>query len=289
MTSLPGDYPDKDIEPTMTIIDFHTHFFPESLFRAIWNWFEKFGWGARHKFLADELIEQLKSIGVSKMVLLNYAHKTGMSRSLNQWTKDLAEKHPEIIPFGAAHPHDEDCESIVDQCFDEFGFYGLKLHVHVLEIAADDPSFFPIYEKIEAAGKVLMLHAGNGPALKQRAMELDKVAGVDRVRVILKRYPNLKLVIPHLGVNQPDEFFDLMEEHENLWLDTAMALSRYFPETPSLERIEKFSDRILYGSDSPNIPYPLETEMSNVKTWFSEEVQEKLFYKNALRLLDIEL
>ena len=68
-----------------------------------------------------------------------------------------------------------------------------------------------------------------------------------------------------------------------------MTLAGYFPEKPSLERLEKLSDRILYGSDAPNIPYPLETEMNNINTWFSREVQEKLFFRNANKLLGLNI
>jgi len=272
----------------MTIIDFHTHFFPEKLFQAIWKWFDEYGWGIQHKVLADELIQQLKSIGTSKMVLLNYAHKPGMSQMLNQWTREFADRHQNIIPFGTVHPHDKDRDKIVTQCFEDYGFYGLKLHAHVLGIAVDDPIFFPIYEKIEGAGKILMLHGGNGPRLDGSVADTSNVAGVRRVRVILKHYPDLKIVIPHLGIDEIDEFFDLMEEYKNLWMDTTMTLAGYFPKQPSLTRIEKLSDRILYGSDAPNIPYPLDTEMNNIKKWFSKDVQDKLFYKSAQKLLGLK-
>jgi predicted TIM-barrel fold metal-dependent hydrolase len=273
---------------TMAIIDFHTHFFPDNVAKAIWKWFDQYGWIIQHKIFADELIRRLKSIGVEKMVLLNYAHKPGMSRMLNQWTRQFAARYPAIIPFGTVHPQDEDRDQILDQCFDEFGFHGLKLHTHVLKIAADDPVFFPIYERVEAAGKILMLHAGDGPKVRLSKPDNSGVAGVKRVRVILKRFPNLKLVIPHLGADESDAFFGLMEEHENLWMDTTMTLAGYFEEQPSLGRIEKLSDRILYGSDAPNIPYPLDVEINNIRQMFSEEVQGKIFSGNAMKLLGLE-
>ena len=272
----------------MAIIDFHTHFFPDKLYQAIWNWLEGYRWDIQHKVFADELIQKLKSIGISKMVLLNYAHKPGMSRTLNQWTREFADRQPDVIPFGTVHPHDEDRDETVTQCFEDFGFYGLKLHAAVTGIPVDDPVFFPIYEKTEEAGKILMLHAGTGPRLVGSVADSSGIAGLKRVKAILERYPNLKLVIPHLGTDEMDEFFDLMEEHNNLWMDTAMTLAEFFPLKPALARIEKLSDRLLYGSDAPNIPYPLETEMNNIKKWFSVDVQEKLFFKNARNLLALD-
>jgi len=272
----------------MTVIDFHTHFFPDNLFRAIWKWFDQYAWDIQHRIFADELIQKLKSIGVSKMVLLNYAHKPGMSLMLNQWTREFARKHPEVIAFGTVHPHDENRDRVVTQCFEDYGFHGLKLHAHVLGIAVDHPAFFPIYEKIEKKGKILMLHAGNGPRLEGSTGKTSSVSGVKRVKVILKRHPDLKLVIPHLGADEFDAFLDLMEDHKNLWMDTTMTLADYLPKQPSRKRIEKLSDRILYGSDAPNIPYPLDTEMNNIRKWFSKDVQEKLFFKNAQKLLGLE-
>ena len=270
----------------MTVIDFHTHLFPDKLFKAIWGYFDKYGWAIQHKIFADELIQRLTSIGVSNVVLLNYAHKPGMSQGLNQWTREFADRHPNVIPFGAIHPQDEDRDGILTQCFEEYGFYGLKLHALVLKLAVDAPVFFPIYEKMEENGKILMLHAGNGPGSGGSGTANLDIAGAKRVKVILKRYPNMKLVIPHLGTDEVDAFFDLMEEYGNLWMDTTMMLADYFPKRPSLRRIEILSDRILYGSDAPNIPYPLETEIMNIRQWFSKDLQEKLFFKNALKLLD---
>ena len=273
----------------MFIIDCHTHFFPENLFRAIWKFFDDYLWGIQHKIFADELIQKLKSIGISKMVLLNYAHKPDMSQALNQWTREFADQYPEIIPFGTVHPHDEGLDRIMTQCFEDHGFYGLKLHALVLKMPVDDPVFFPIYEKMEEIGKILMLHAGTGPEFQNSAEGNAEFAGVKRVKLILKNYPTLKLVIPHLGAEEMDEFFDLMEEHKNLWMDTTMMLAGYFSSQPSLERIEKLSDRILYGSDAPNIPYPLDAEMNNIKKWFSKDIQEKLFFKNAQKLMGLTI
>ena len=272
----------------MTIIDFHTHFFPENLFQAIWRWFDKYAWDIQHKIPSEELIKKLKTLGVTQMVLLNYAHKPGMSERLNQWTSDFSKTHPEVIPFGTVHPRDKDVKKIMTQCFEEYGFYGIKVHGHVSGVAIDDPASFPIYERIEAAQKLLMLHGGQGPSLKGYSKVTANVTGFQRVKTILKHFPKLKLIIPHLGADEFDDFFDLMEDSPNLWMDTTMALAEYFPKSPSLERIEKLSDRILYGSDAPNIPYPLDTEIKNIRAWFPADIQKKLFFTNAQKLLGMQ-
>jgi uncharacterized protein len=270
----------------MKILDFHVHFFPEKLFGAIWDWFDKNGWQVEHKIQAEEVSQRLQSLGVEKMVLLNYAHKAGMSTSLNKWTHEFVKTHPEIIPFGTVHPHDEDCKKELDRCFQEYHFHGIKLHTHVMAIAADDPCLFPIYEKMEESQKILLMHAGIGPSFGGYAETTKNVAGAHRVKTVLKQFPKLKLVIPHLGGDEYDAFFDLMEEFPNLWMDTAMVLADYFPR-PNLKRVEALSDRILYGSDAPNLPFDFDVEIKNIKEWFSPDIQEKLFWINAHRLLEL--
>ncbi len=270
------------------MIDVHTHLFPDALFRAIWAWFEKYGWRVRYQVMADEVVRLLKEEqGIERFVVLNYAHKPGMSESLNTWTYQFCKKYPEAIPFGTVHPED-DVKRLLDQCFRDYHFYGIKFHSHVAAIRPDDERLFPIYEKVMEYNRVITLHAGTGPSLHGYHEKTDHISGAQFVRPLLKRYPDLKIIIPHLGAEEFDAFFDLMSEFPNLWMDTTMALSGYFPFKIPWENVEKFSDRILYGSDFPNLPYPAKTEINNIRASnLSLQTQEKIFSCNAKRLFGL--
>jgi len=270
----------------MSIIDSHVHLFPEPLFRAIWDWFERHGWSVRYKVQADEAVRLLKEQGIERFVVLNYAHKPGMSESLNAWTYEFCKKYPEAIPFGAIHPDDE-VKKLLDRCFKEYRFFGLKFHSHVAATRPDDERMFPIYEKLIEYDRVLTLHAGIGPSLEGYKETTKEVSGARFVRKMLKRFPQLKVIIPHLGADEFDEFFRLMEEFPNLWMDTTMILTGYFPVKIPWEKIEKFPDRILYGSDFPNLPYDMTSEIRAIRSSpLSDETREKIFSKNARRLFE---
>lgn len=74
------------------------------------------------------------------------------------------------------------------------------------------------------------------------------------------------------GMNQYQEFFDLLERYPNLYLDTTMTLGAFFQtmddNKPLTQMIRtmllKYSDRVLYGTDWPNIPYDWCRELANL-------------------------
>ncbi len=147
---------------------------------------------------------------------------------------------------------------------------------------------FPLYEGIIQYDKVLTLHAGNGPSLEGYKEKTAEVSGAKRVRNVLKRYPKLKLIMPHLGAEEFDAFFDLMGEFQNLWMDTTMICSGYFPLQIPWKQIEQFSDRILYGSDFPNVPYEMTAEVRGIQNSpLTPEAQKKILSKNARHLLNV--
>lgn len=272
----------------MPIIDFHAHFFPEKLYKAIWQWFETHGWPIKYQVQADETARLLKSFGVDRYVILNYSHKPGMSESLNEWTRAFAQSHPEAIPFGAIHPDEENLRELLDRCLGEYGFKGLKFHTHVTGIRPDDPRMMPVYEKVVEHDRVLLIHSGTGPSLRGYRETTQHVSGATFTRAVLKRFPDMKVVVPHLGFDEPQEFFAMMEEFPNLRMDTTMVLAGFFPIEIPWEQIERFSDRILYGSDFPNIPYDAMSEIKALKASpLTEAAKEKILYANAAGLLGL--
>lgn len=271
------------------VIDSHVHLFPERLFRAIWKWFDHHGWLVRYRVQADEAVRLLKETGIDRFVLLNYAHKPGISEALNAWTHEYAKGCPEAIPFGAIHPEEDDVPGLLDRCFRDYGFYGLKFHCHVTGIRPDDERMFPIYEKVLEYDRLITIHSGAGPSLEGYRETTKEISGAEFTRKFLRRFPKLKVIVPHLGADEFDAFFDLMAEFPNFRMDTTMALAGYFPIEIPWEKIETFSDRILYGSDFPNIPYDLTTELKAIRSsCLSPEAQEKVLFRNAAALFDNE-
>lgn len=267
------------------IIDAHVHLFPDNFFDAIWHWFDTYAWNVKYKLYTEACIERLHTAGISKAVCYNYAHKPGVASYLNEWSYTLKQAHKDLIMFGTVHPDDENPQALLKKIFETYRFSGIKLHCHVLARSPDHESFFPIYESVCRYDRVLTIHAGSGPALSGYASSTAQFSGTDRIYNFMKRFPDMKCIVPHFGADDFKGFFDLMGTFKNLWTDNTMALAGYFPEAPPVDRIITYQDRILYGTDFPNIPYDMMTEINSIRALnMGKEIEDKILFKNALRL-----
>src|ERR1039458_5966687 len=109
------------------------------------------------------------------------------------------------------------------------------------------------------------MHAGREPKSPAYKCNTDALCSAERVRTALRRFPSLRLVIPHLGADESATYMAMLDEFAGLYLDTTMMLADYFPNAPvDWGMLEKCATRILYGSDFPNIPYAWDCELRHL-------------------------
>ncbi len=269
------------------IIDVHTHFFPEKMFKAIWKFFEAFGWDIAYKEKPDDLVKILTDHGVVRHTTLNYVRQAGQAKEINEWTSAFAKKYPSAIAFGTVHANDPDPWETVAPYIESGQFYGIKLQPLVSEFGLDDKRLIPVFEKIIEHEKVLIAHAGTAPYA-------NDWLGIERLERLKKNLPGLTIVVAHMGAFEIDRTLDLLQKHDNIFVDTAMIFvdTDLFETHPdiSVETLESISDRILFGSDFPNFPYQYSESIDSIlRLEVSDETKEKIFYKNAARLFGIDL
>ena len=262
---------------------------------ALWRWFEAHAWPIEYKLYADEAVAALKSHGVRRAVSLHYPHQPEMAESLNDWARRLGEKYPDfIVPFGSLHPDDRDKEGILRTCFEDYGFKGLKFHCHVQKVAPEDPRMDVVYEVCQAMDRIVLIHCGNGPHFKEKptqgyGYDVTQLSGADRFEKVIRKYPKLRFVVPHLGFEEMDRFVGMLKDYPNLFLDTTMAIGGYFPNPVRREWFVEHSDRLLFGTDFPNIPYPWNREMLAMQDFgLGDEIEGKILYGNAATLLELD-
>lgn len=264
-----------------SIIDFHVHLFPDKAFDAIWKFFASSGVNMLYRYYSKECIEYLNENGVNPIVFSNYAHKKGFAEPTNDWNINVLEKFTNLYCFAAYHPDDDNAMDYAEKVISHPRVLGIKLHFQVQRIYPHDERLFPLYEMIIDRGKRVLLHVGNGPTR-------NEFVGFDHFKKLLHRFPDLPANIAHMGGLEFRKFIELLDEHPNIYFDTAYSFWPNLPFTFNLgsEYLEKYKDNIVYGSDFPNVILPREGEIDYLLSLdLSQDFYDQVFYANGMKLL----
>jgi len=273
-----------------TVTDAHVHLFPDAVFQAIWRWFDEFAWPIRYKLTSPQIIEFLSSRGIDRILGLHYAHRPEMARYLNLYMAELCGQYPQVIGVATVFPGESDAIAIMEEAF-VMGLVGIKLHAHVQCFAMDDSAMHEIYRSCAEHNKPLIMHVGREPKNPNYPYKRDPYETCDVIKLecVLKNYPDLRICVPHLGADQFDQYRRLLECYDNLWVDTAMALADYLPnlDAPCLSDLR--ADRVMFGTDFPNIPYAWDREIRRLESLqLPEDFLTGLLDSNASEFLSIE-
>jgi hypothetical protein len=264
------------------LVDFHVHLFPDRLFDAIRRKFvADYGWNVLHPLYWRESLAYLRGRGVGTAVYSNYAHRPGIARGLNDWNLNVLAETPNLYCFAAFHPEDGDGLAMAAALLDHPRILGFKLQLLVQRFFPDDERLFPLYELVMERGKRLLFHVGTGPVG-------NEFVGIVPFRRLLARYPGLPAIIAHMGALEYGAFGELLADHPRLYMDTAFS---FLPRLGSMfdlggDFLESYHERILYGSDFPNILFPREDEIDTLLNLnLSQEFYDAVFRDNGLHLI----
>jgi len=239
------------------IVDVHTHFMPKPVMDKVWQYFDHAGplvgrhWPIAYRTDEERRLSVLRGFGVRAFTSLIYPHKPGMAEWLNQWATAFAAATPDCLHTATLYP-EPGVEDYVRQVIDR-GARVFKAHIQVGRYSPTDPLLDRVWGVIEDAALPVVIHCGSGPVPGEHT-------GAEPVAALLARHPRLRLIVAHLGMPEYTDFLDLADRYDDLRLDTTMAFTPFVEETmpfPRSEygRLRDQADRILFGSDFPNIPY----------------------------------
>ena len=274
-------------DPAVFVVDAHVHLFPDYLFTPIRQWFDNFGWPIRYRLSSGEIIEFLLSRGIDHLIALHYAHKPGIARDLNAYMAGICRAHPQVTAMATVYPGEADAGEILEQAFGQ-GLAGVKLHSHVQCFDMAGAAMHEIYEICTLHHKPLIMHVGREPKSPAYPCDPYTLCRADKLERVLKDYPDLKVCVPHLGADEFDAYQAMIERYDNLWLDTTMTLAEYLPMDyfPNLAKMR--SDRIIFGTDFPNLPYAWDREIRRlVQMDLNEERLERILGRNAVEFYNI--
>jgi hypothetical protein len=273
------------------IVDVHTHFMPNRVLDKVWAYFDRAGplagrpWPVAYRGDEAERVETLRRFGVRRFTALVYPHKPKMAAWLNEWAVGFAESTPDCLATATFYPEPDAPRYVGDAI--GAGTRIFKAHLQVGDYDPNDPLLDDVWAMIDDAGVPVVIHCGSGP-------QPGRFTGPEPIWSLLQRRPQLPLVIAHLGMPEYREFMDIAERFEQVRLDTTMVFTSFVEETMpfprrELARLRRLGDKILFGSDFPNIPYSYAAALRSVTELpgIDESWLRGVLYHNAARVFSL--
>jgi predicted TIM-barrel fold metal-dependent hydrolase len=272
----------KKMNPKLpkTIADFHVHLFPDRMFEAIWKAFVKdYGWKVIHELYWPDCLTYLRKKGVGPIVYSNYAHKPGVAGALNEFNLQVLENSSEVYCFAAMHPADEDALANCRDLFSHPKIMGVKLQLLVQKFFPHDKRLYPLFDLVMEKNKRILFHVGTGPVG-------NPFVGFEHFSRLMADIPDLPVNVAHMGGLEYKAFYSLFDRCPNLYMDTSFSFLPGLCCDLSSDELYAKKDRIVYGSDFPNLIIPRKSEIENLLALnLPDDFYEAVFLENAKRLI----
>lgn len=228
----------------MTIVDIHTHAFPEAIAeKAVRHLSDAAQTPACLDGTVRTLLRSMDDAGIDRAVVASIATKPSQFEAILKWSEEIASDR--IVPLPSVHPQDPEWSIHLNDVACR-GFLGIKLHPYYQDFAIDDDRLLPFYEKANALGLMILMHAGFDMAYPRH-----RCADPRRVARIKSYFPELKLIAAHLGAW---EDWDEVRRHlvgRHVHLDTSYSLAFMSKQEARDLILAHPPECVLFGSDSP--------------------------------------
>ncbi len=269
------------------LFDVHVHLLPPPVMRKVRRQFDTAGpligraWPLAYRGDEDDLVARLRALGVRRFTALPYAHRPGIASYLNAWAAELADAVPECLRSATFYPEDDVTAYVTELVAN--GTEVFKVHVQVGDFDLVDPLLDETWSLLADAGTPVVIHASSGPVATPRT-------GPAPMRALMERHPRLTAVVAHLGAPEYADFLEIAESYDRVHLDTTMAFTDFFEDMAAfppnlLPRLLALGDKVLLGSDFPNIPHPYAHQLEALeRLGLGEDWLRRVCWDNAATL-----
>ena len=191
----------------------------------------------------------------------------------------IARFHPELVPIANLNPnfHGDTVAAFDEQLAK--GARALKIHPIHGFFFANDPRLYPVYERCEREGLIVMFHAGTSMFQGCKMRYADPYTFDD----VISDFPDLTIVLCHGGRAfwfHIAEF--LVKRFDRVYIDVSglppTKLLEYFPA------MARWNSKFLFGSDFPGVPGIRRNYDALADLLKNEEALHNIAFRNAYDL-----
>jgi len=277
------------------IIDIHSHIFQERYFgEALTAGLKLAGYPNGLPTCTPEQYEKAMEAVDYAVVFGVTANAMGV-RTPNEDIAAVVARNPrKFVGFMALDPCDPNALEEMDYCVHELGFKGIKLYPAMGHFDITDSRFHEFFDRAAKYGLVVLSHFGASP-FPASVLKYSHPLLVDE---LANRFPDLKLIIAHLGHPWQREAVMVVRKHRNVFADVSGLWHRPWEGFNALLSAIEWgvTGKLLFGSD-----YPIWTPQFAIEKLkalpqqfdipglprIPEEVIDGIIHRNAFELLGI--
>ena len=240
-----------------------------------------------------ELYGRLDIFGV--LFAIDSETVTGEPPISNDYVARCAAKYPkQFIGFGSVDPHKgQMAVREAERCVKELGLRGFKFQAGVQRFFANDPRFYPLWEKLQELGAVALMHSGTtGVGVGQPGgggIKLGYMRPIPYMDDVAADFPDLTIILAHPAFPWQDEQLAMLVHKPNVYMDMSGWSPKYF--SPLLVQYAKTlaQDKVMFGSDFPMMSPERWMNEFEILGIDDEVVRRKIFFENAKRVLKLDI
>lgn len=252
---------------------------PYTLFR---RWVTKAERARNATATLENMQLSLDEAGVDYTVCLPIAPYVTYSDLLQASKKDTR-----IIPFTSVDFTDQ--KNMIAKLDSDIrnGAYGLKLHPIIQQVSCTDSRTMEVLQSFKKHKKPVLTHAGISTYYlgKEKHRNNPEYGNIKDIETMVRTFPDIHFIIGHSGLFQVNEVIKRLKGCNNVWVDTSF-------QSPWIIRklIKAFGvERVMYASDWPFGYRPPAIKTVKLACRGDKMLEELLFYKNAAKLLSINI
>ncbi|MBN1219323.1 MAG: amidohydrolase family protein [Anaerolineae bacterium] len=194
---------------------------------------------------ADELVAQMDRAGVDKaLIWLKPPYNKDIAPE-NKAVYEATQKYPDrLLGFGWTNPRlgKDAALATIAQCFEEYGFWGIKFNGAQDDYVIDDATVMPLIKAATRYGKPIAFHIGSDFFENTHPYRLGHIAAT---------FPETRFIMIHMGGARLPALDRAAIETAQKY-DNIIIIGSSIPATAILRAIDTLgSDRICFGSDIP--------------------------------------
>lgn len=169
---------------------------------------------------------------------------------VNDVTAAFVNAHPDrLIGFMSVHPHDPAALEEVERARSDLGLRGIKLGANYQIFDPLESRALAIYREAERHGLPILFHIGTSP-VRMAPIRYAHPLVVDEIAM---RYPNLKIIMAHMGHPWTVDTTVVIRKHPNVYADISGLMYRPWTFYEAMLKASEWNalGKVLFASDYP--------------------------------------